>query len=41
MALSSFYSKIIDLFIEDPKMNISDELHEEYKDIVYKFQKTC
>lgn len=39
--LSNFYSKIIDLYIKDPKAIIPDALSEEYKEVVYRFKKIC
>lgn len=39
--LSDFYSKIMDLYVQNPKIIISDVLSEEYKEVVYRFKKTC
>lgn len=37
--LHNFYSKVLDYYIENPEMNISDKLHEEYKRIVSKYDR--
>lgn len=41
MQLCDLYGRILDLYVENPGMNISDEMNDEYKSFYIKYRKTC
>ena len=40
-SLCIFYGKILDIYLQNPTENISDDLSEEYKSLVKKYVRTC
>lgn len=41
MQLCDLYGRVLDLYVENPGMNISDEMNDEYKSFYIKYRKTC
>lgn len=41
MQLCDLYGRVLDLYVENPNMNIPDEMSEEYKIFYQKYRRTC